>query len=128
MRLTVLIISLLTIDGSSVAGAQKERTRVLVRHDGVVIETIVDGQGPALVLLPSLARDSEDYDVVAEGLAANGFRVLRPQPRGMGQSTGPLTNITLHDFARDVAEVVDVGYGGGDRKPEALGHGGKPTC
>ena len=106
MRLTVLIISLLTVDGSSVAGAQKERTRVLVRHEGVVIETIVEGQGPAVVLLPSLARDSEDYDVVAEGLAANGFRVLRPQPRGVGKSMGPLTNITLHDFARDVAEVV----------------------
>jgi pimeloyl-ACP methyl ester carboxylesterase len=112
MRLSILIISLLTIDGSSVGAAQKERTRVLVRHGDVVIETIVEGTGPAVVLLPSLARDSEDYDVVAEGLAANGFRVLRPQPRGMGQSTGPLTNITLHDFARDVAEVVKV-HGGG---------------
>jgi pimeloyl-ACP methyl ester carboxylesterase len=106
MRLTILIISLLTVGGFSLAAAQEARTRVLVRHDGVVIETIVEGQGPAVVLLPSLARDSEDYDVVAEGLAANGFRVLRPQPRGMGKSTGPLINITLHDFARDVAEVV----------------------
>jgi pimeloyl-ACP methyl ester carboxylesterase len=83
-----------------------ERTRALVSYAGIVIDTIVEGRGPAVVLLPSLARDSEDYDAVAEGLAANGFRVLRPQPRGMGKSKGPLTNITLHDSARDVAEVV----------------------
>jgi hypothetical protein len=32
------------------------------------------------------------------------------------------------DEVRHVAEVVDVGHGGGDRKPEALGHGGICTC
>ena len=88
------------------AVAHAERTRVLVRYDGIVIETIVEGTGPAVVLLPSLARGSEDYDTVAEGLVRHGLRVLRPQPRGIGRSAGPLDNITLHDFARDVAEVI----------------------
>jgi pimeloyl-ACP methyl ester carboxylesterase len=88
------------------------RTREFVRYDNVAIDTIVDGQGPAVVLLPSLARDSEDYDAVADGLAAAGYRVLRPQPRGIGNSTGPLTGISLHDFARDIAEVVTA-LGGG---------------
>lgn len=89
------------------------RSRVLVRYSGVTIETIVEGTGPAVVLLPSLARDSEDYDAVAEGLARRGLRVLRPQPRGIGKSTGPLEKITLHDFARDVAEVIrQLGDGG----------------
>ena len=86
--------------------APAERSRILVRYAGVTIETIVDGAGPAVVLLPSLARDSEDYDAVAGDLARRGLRVLRPQPRGIGQSTGPLDGITLHDFARDVAEVI----------------------
>ena len=99
--------------------SQTERTRVLVRYDGVVIETIVDGRGPAVVLLPSLARDSEDYDAVAEGLAGKGLRVLRPQPRGIGKSSGPLTKISLHDFARDVAEVVKVL---GDGRAVVVGH------
>jgi pimeloyl-ACP methyl ester carboxylesterase len=99
--------------------AAAERTRVLVRYGDIVIDTIVDGQGPAVVLLPSLARDSEDYDVVAAGLAANGFRVLRPQPRGMGKSTGPLANITLHDFAKDVAEVIRAQ---GDGRAVVVGH------
>lgn len=86
--------------------AHAERTRVLVRYDGIVLETIVEGQGPAVVLLPSLARDSEDYDAVADSLVKAGLRVLRPQPRGIGRSTGPLQHITLHDLANDVAEVI----------------------
>ena len=74
-----------------------------VEHDGVRIEVLAEGVGRPVVLLPSLGRDSYDYDDVAEGLAANGFRVLRPLPRGMGRSTGPMENLTLHDFARDVS-------------------------
>ena len=45
-------------------------------------------------------------DEVAAGLAKEGFRVLRPQPRGMLGSKGPLKDITLHDLARDIAEVI----------------------
>ena len=88
------------------ASAAQARERVLIRYGTVVIETIVEGAGPAVVLLPSLARDSEDDDAVADQLARRGLRVLRPQPRGMGRSTGPLDKITLHDLARDVAEVI----------------------
>jgi pimeloyl-ACP methyl ester carboxylesterase len=86
--------------------AAARHVRELVQYDGVEIDVIVDGNGPAVVLLPSLARDSEDYDAVADGLATAGYRVLRPQPRGIGRSKGPMTKISLHDFARDVAEVV----------------------
>jgi pimeloyl-ACP methyl ester carboxylesterase len=96
----------LAISGQALAATNADRTRVLVRYDSIVIDSIVEGQGPAVVLLPSLARDSDDYDAVAEGLARNGLRVLRPQPRGIGRSSGPLERITLHDFARDVAEVI----------------------
>ena len=92
------------IAGAATAG---ERRAELVRYGDVQIEVIAEGEGPAVVLLPSLARNSDDYDQVAEGLTATGFRVLRPKPRGIGGSTGPLTNITLHDLARDIAEVVE---------------------
>jgi len=99
--------------------ANAERARVLVRYAGITIETIVEGKGPAVVLLPSLARDSEDYDDVADGLVRQGLRVLRPQPRGIGRSSGPLENITLHDFARDVAEVITQL---GDGRAVVVGH------
>jgi pimeloyl-ACP methyl ester carboxylesterase len=84
----------------------QERTRSLVTYDNVTIDLIAEGRGPLIVLLPSRGRDSEDYDAVAAGLAQEGFRVLRPQPRGMHASKGPLQDITLHDLARDIAEVI----------------------
>ena len=113
-------IAALALAATFVAGAAHvERDRVLVRYAGITIETIVEGKGPAVVLLPSLARDSEDYDDVADGLVRQGLRVLRPQPRGIGRSSGPLENITLHDFARDVAEVITQL---GDGRAVVVGH------
>jgi pimeloyl-ACP methyl ester carboxylesterase len=82
------------------------RTREVIHRDNVAIEVIAEGSGPPIVLLPSLGRDSEEFDPVAERLAAAGFRVLRPQPRGYGRSSGPMQNITLHDLAHDVAAVI----------------------
>jgi pimeloyl-ACP methyl ester carboxylesterase len=99
---TLLWLMIMLPPGQASAGHVRE----LVRYGDVEIDVIVGGNGPAIVLLPSLARDSEDYDEVASGLAAAGYRVLRPQPRGIGRSRGPMKNVSLHDFARDVAEVI----------------------
>ena len=87
--------------------AMAERTREVIHYDNVAVDLIAEGRGPLLVLLPSLGRDSEEFDPVAEMLAAGGLRVLRPQPRGYGRSAGPMKNITLHDYARDVAAVIE---------------------
>jgi pimeloyl-ACP methyl ester carboxylesterase len=113
--------SLLLAAGFALCGVAvaSERRSELVRYNDVQIDVVIDGSGPAVVLLPSLARDSDDYDEVAERLAAAGFRVLRPKPRGIGRSTGPMTKITLHDLARDIAEVVKK-FGGG--KAVVVGH------
>ncbi|HEY1413920.1 MAG TPA: alpha/beta hydrolase [Rhodopila sp.] len=85
-----------------------QRRRLSVAYDDVSIEVILDGENTAtpLVLLPSSSRDSEDFDEIAELFAAEGFRVIRPQPRGMCGSTGPMDNLTLHDYASDVAAVI----------------------
>ena len=97
--------------------------RVSVAYDNVSIDVIVDeGHADAadqLVLLPSSSRDSEDFDEIAELFAAQGFRVLRPQPRGMCGSTGPLDGLTLHDYAKDVAVVIERLAGG---RAFVLGH------
>src|SRR4051812_15767249 len=92
--------------------AQAEPMREIVAYDDVRIEVIAEGNGPPVILLPSRGRDSEDFGVVAAGIAKAGFRVLRPQPRGAGGSSGPLKNLTLHDFARDMAEVIAHAGGG----------------
>jgi pimeloyl-ACP methyl ester carboxylesterase len=92
--------------------AQAERIREIVGYDDVSIEVIAEGSGPLVVLLPGRGRGSEDFDEVAAGLAQSGFRVLRPQPRGAGQSRGPMKGLTLHDFARDNAEIIKHEGGG----------------
>jgi len=115
---SLLLAAGLTLGTVAVAAATERRTE-LVRYDDIQIEVVLEGDGPAVVLLPSLARDSDDYDEVAEGLAAAGFRVLRPKPRGIGRSTGPMSKVTLHDFARDIATVVKA-HGGG--KAVIVGH------
>jgi len=94
------------------APARSNRKRDMVADGDVRIEVIAEGAGPLVVVLPSRGRDSEDYDEVASGIAKAGFRVLRPQPRGTCRSTGPMKGLTLHDFARDVAAVVEHAGGG----------------
>jgi len=92
-------------------------------HVDVRIEVLAQGSGPVLVILPSLGRGAEDYNVVAALLARDGFRVLRPQPRGIGASTGPMTGLTLHDFAADIAAVIEhEGKGGAVVVGHAYGH------
>jgi pimeloyl-ACP methyl ester carboxylesterase len=86
--------------------ADVARTRELVHYADVQIDVITEGAGPLVILLPSRGRDSEDYDEVAHGIAQQGFRVLRPQPRGIGKSTGPMRGITLHDLGNDIAAVI----------------------
>jgi pimeloyl-ACP methyl ester carboxylesterase len=98
-----------------------QRRRVTVAYDNVVIDVILDGpdKADALVLLPSSSRDSEDFGEISELFAAEGFLVLRPQPRGMCASTGPMGGLTLHDYARDVAVAIERLAGG---KAFVLGH------
>lgn len=80
-----------------VSAARAERVHEIVTHDDVRIDVIAEGQGPLVVLLPGRGRDSLDFDDFAADIAKLGFRVLRPQPRGAGDSHGPMQNLTLHD-------------------------------
>lgn len=92
--------------GSATAHVRPIATRFASNGDARIFVR-AQGNGPPIVLLPSQARDSDDYELIAEGLADAGYRVLRPQPRGIGQSVGPLEGVTLRDFATDVAAVVE---------------------
>jgi pimeloyl-ACP methyl ester carboxylesterase len=98
-----------------------QRRRMSVAYDDVAIDVILDGPdtGEPLVLLPSSSRDSEDFDEISDMFAAEGFLVLRPQPRGMCGSSGPMEGLTLHDYARDVAVVIERLAG---RPAVVLGH------
>jgi len=87
-------------------------TRMMIRRPDVAIEVLAQGRGHRIVLLPSLGRGASDFDPIAERLAGAGFRVLRPQPRGIGESRGPMSGIDLHDYAADVAALIAHDGGG----------------
>jgi len=80
--------------------------RTLLHLGTVRIEYFAQGEGPLVVLLPSLGRGAEDFVEIAPRLA-HACRVVTPQPRGIGDSTGPMTGVTLHDYARDIAAVIE---------------------
>ena len=86
--------------------------RSIVERGDVRIEVLARGSGPLVVMIPSLGRPAEDFDDLSRRLAASGYCALQPQPRGIGKSSGPMTGITLHDCARDVAAVIEQ-HGGG---------------
>lgn len=67
------------------------RASEVVTTDEVSIETYVDGDkaGPDIVVLPFYGRDGgADFDRFTAALADAGYRVLRPQPRGIGRLRG----------------------------------------
>jgi pimeloyl-ACP methyl ester carboxylesterase len=80
---------------------------VMVTRGDACLEVLAQGQGPTIVLLPSLGRGATDFDPIAGHLADAGFRVLRPEPRGIGQSTGPWHGVKLEDLAADIAAVIE---------------------
>ena len=84
----------------------------VVQHDNVHIAVHACGTGPRVIMFPSLGRGASDFDDIATRIAAAGYRVLCPEPRGLGGSVGPLSGITLHDYARDAAAVIAHDGGG----------------
>src|SRR5262245_5861917 len=105
-RLFFIQHSTLKIQHRSMAG-NASIERILVEHEAVRIEVLAHGSGPLVVMIPSLGRPAGDFDDLSGHLAAAGYRALRPQPRGIGASSGPMSGITLHDYARDVAATIE---------------------
>ena len=105
VAIIVCFVILLTPCQAAVGDAVPKH--LMVTRGNVSIDVIAQDAGPIIVILPSLGRGAEDYDIVAARLSADGFRVLRPQVRGVGASTGPMAKLTLHDYAADVAMVIE---------------------
>ena len=122
--LSVLALGALLTTGAPAGAQAAPRRSEMVSGHGVVIETYVEGSGPAVVMLPSTGRDGgEDFDVVAARIAAAGFTVLRPQPRGIAGSVGPMVGTSLHQLGDDVAMVIErLGGGRAVIVGHAFGH------
>jgi len=95
----------------------------------VKLEISDKGEGNPIVLIPSWARDIHDFDYLSAALIENGFRCISVNPRDVGGSTGPTDDMTLFDWAEDIAGVIDalkidtahiVGHGHGNRVARCL--------
>src|SRR6266446_2737090 len=100
-RLVLITIFLTGCRSSSFPSDRQE----MVKAGSASLMVTVRGQGQPIVFIPARGRSVEDFDDIGSRLAQAGYRVILPQPRGIGNSSGPLEGITLHDLAADVAAV-----------------------
>ncbi|MEU6404188.1 alpha/beta hydrolase [Streptomyces sp. NPDC046985] len=83
------------------------RRSEIVTNEQSRIEVLVEGAGPPVALLPSYGRDgTADFDDFAGHVAADGYTVIRPQPRGAAGSTGVTSDVSLTDLGADVASAL----------------------
>jgi len=101
------LLSGIALVGITPALAADPVTRHFVVRGEAKLEVLAQGKGPLIVMLPSLGRGAHDFDAMVDRVVDAGFRVLRPEPRGIGQSTGPWKDVNLQDLAADIAAVIE---------------------
>lgn len=93
------------------------------------IEVRSQGRGEVLVVLSGVGAEVSYLDAFVRTVADEGLRVLAINPRGAGDSRGPLVDLSLTDYAEDVAGVLEslnirdatiLGFGGGNRVARRL--------
>ncbi len=93
--------------GSNENNSPSMRITEVAGDKGATIAWLDEGAGLPLVILPSLGRGPADYDYLTQLLIARGLRVLRPFPRGIGDSVGVMQGLTLFDLAGDIAAIIE---------------------
>ena len=84
---------------------------------------------PAVVMITGSGPQNRDeelfgfrpFHTIADHLTRNGIAVLRYDDRGVGGSTGSVSEATTEDFARDVLAAVDFLKNRSDIDPERIG-------
>ncbi|MET1114495.1 MAG: 3-oxoadipate enol-lactonase [Comamonas sp.] len=70
------------------------------------LHSIIEGQGPVIVLSHALGCDLHMWDEVA-ALLKDRYTVVRYDQRGHGQSPASAAAFTLQDLAQDAADLID---------------------
>lgn len=78
-----------------------------VQADQSKLQIVVRGAGEPVVLLPFMGRSVGDFELLAQMLGQADYQTIAINPRGVGQSSGALAGLTLHDYAADVARVIE---------------------
>ena len=82
--------------------------QLLVEREERRIEAFEYGEGDETVILAAgNARPAAQLDRLAADLATTGFRAITYNYRGIGNSSGPIGGLLLHDLADDVWALAD---------------------
>jgi pimeloyl-ACP methyl ester carboxylesterase len=83
---------------------------MMIARDGRAISYFTQGSGKPVILLPSTGREASDFNELAADLVKAGYKIIAIEPPGIGNSALPQADMTLFDFADDVAAVMaDIG-------------------
>ncbi len=100
------VLDVITAGLQDVHEAGGFRRRTMIDGPAGSIEVWEYGEGPPVVMVPSLGRGASDFDDLARRLARAGYHAIHPEPRGVGGSDGGLDGLTMADLADDVAAVI----------------------
>ncbi|MEQ1913354.1 MAG: alpha/beta hydrolase [Vicinamibacterales bacterium] len=106
---TFFVVALASVE---LSGQSRERTDLRVNVGVAALNVTAWGSGENVVLIPGAGGSSRDYDVLGPAIAAEGFRAIAINARGVRGSTGSLDNLSLHDYAKDVARLIEQLAGG----------------
>jgi pimeloyl-ACP methyl ester carboxylesterase len=81
--------------------------RSVISKGDIRLEVFQKGEGISVLMHPSLGRPAQDFEDLGNRVAAAGYLVVLINPRGIGDSTGPLENATLRDLGADVWMIAD---------------------
>ncbi|MFQ5794410.1 MAG: alpha/beta hydrolase family protein [Candidatus Bipolaricaulia bacterium] len=96
---------------------------------GTLTLPLTSGPHPAVVLITGSGAQNRDeelfgfrpFRIIADHFTRNGIAVLRYDDRGVGGSTGDVSQSTTEDFAGDVLAAVKLLQGRSDINPRQIG-------
>ncbi|MFD0988273.1 alpha/beta fold hydrolase [Methyloligella solikamskensis] len=104
-----LAIALLAVvSGSTAFAASLEGwSHKMIDKGDVHLEIFERGEGQTVLMHPSLGRPAQDFEALGNSVAEAGYHVVLINPRGIGESTGPMETVKLQDLGNDVWMVAD---------------------
>lgn len=99
----------------------KGRDQQFIETNGVRLRTIVEGQGPLVILLHGFPRCWYLWRDQIDPLKAAGYRVAVPDQRGIGESSAP-ERIEAYSMLELAADVVGIADELGENEFHLVGH------
>jgi pimeloyl-ACP methyl ester carboxylesterase len=101
-----LVASLLILLPSSVAWAQPSPPGQVIHADGIDLHYVDRGKGEALLLVHGIGGCGGQMGAIADALAQN-YRLIIPDLRGHGWSTGSANSFTTLNASEDLAALLN---------------------